>query len=254
MSALSTTLIVGASSEIGAATARRAAALGQACLLTYHRRRAEAESLASSLAAGGIPCRAIACDLRQPNALAGVFAAADESMPPLGSVVFAAAHGGTRTSLLDLESERVEESFRVNALTAFDLLRLAIPRLAASRQGPRGGGIVLVGSNAGISGGRQLAAYATSKSALHLLAQIAAKEAGPLGVRVNAVAPGAIDTLAMRKANQFGPSDPVPKSLTDAIPLGRIGTPDEVAAAILWLLSPDASYVSGVVLPVGGAR
>lgn len=119
--------------------------------------------------------------------------------------------------------------------------------------GPQGGGsIVNCSSIGGLIGGPGRAAYHASKHAVIGLTKSAAREYGPRGVRVNAICPGTIDTPMVTDMIVTGALDPT--AAVDAIPLGRLGTPNEIAAAVLWLSSPGASFITGSVLLVDGGQ
>ncbi len=184
------------------------------------------------------------CDLREPRAVAAAFAGLDAAFGRLDVVVHAA--GITRDGVLwKLSDEDWSEVLRVNLDSAFLVLREAVPRLR--RAG--GGSIVLVSSINGERGKFGQANYAASKAGLNALARTAARELGGFGIRVNAVAPGLIRT-GMTGAL---PDEVRERAAAEAV-LGRTGEPDDVARAILFLVSDLARHVTGQVLRVDGGQ
>lgn len=242
-------VVTGGSQGIGAATCRLAARRGWTVCFSYSQDVAAAERVAAEIEAGGgraLPQRADAADE------AGVVALFDaaSALGPVTALVNNAGATGPVCAIDDLATTALDRVMAVNVRGAFLALREAVRRMATDRGG-LGGGIVNVSSRASQLGGSgEWVHYAASKGAVDTLTIGAARELAPRGIRVNAVLPGLIDTALHGKA---GLPDRVSR-LAPGVPMQRPGTADEVAAVILWLLSDEAAYVTGALLPVSGGR
>jgi NAD(P)-dependent dehydrogenase (short-subunit alcohol dehydrogenase family) len=239
-------VVTGASRGIGAATATLAAARGYAVAVNYRSDEPGAARTVSRIVEAGGTAAAIRADVSRAGEVASLFDEAERSLGPVDALVNNAGVAGRHARLDLLAPDELRAVFDVNLLGAMLCAREAIRRMT-----PRGGAVVNVSSTAAIAGGASgLVAYAASKAAIEAMTVGLAREAGPHGVRVNAVRPGMIDTAM----NAFD-ADPVRRqAMADTVPLRRIGTPDEVAAAIVWLLSKEASYVNGAIVAVSGGR
>lgn len=236
-----TLIVTGAGRGIGAATARLAAADGWDVVLAFLRNRSAAEAVAADCREFGVRTDVVCADVATEMDVLDLFEQAQKLGPIRGLV----NNAGVITPLgtvADFESEDLENVFSVNVFGAFYCAREAVRLM----QEGDGGSIVNVSSRAAILGGAgRYVGYAASKAAVDTMTVGLAAEVAQHGIRVNAVRPGVIDT-------EIHPGDP--NWAISAIPLGRLGTPDEVAEAIVWLLSPAASYVTGTVLDVAGGR
>jgi NAD(P)-dependent dehydrogenase (short-subunit alcohol dehydrogenase family) len=240
-------LVTGGGTGIGAATARRLAADGYAVAVTG-RRREPLEALAEEI--GGL---ALPGDAAEPAAAAAALEATVERFGGLDTLVLNAGGGGAPGSILDVDPAGFAEVHRVNVIGALVTAQAAMGALLDRR-----GAIVAVSSVAGLRAATESAAYCSSKAALVMLAQCIALDHGPAGIRANVVCPGwtrtamgdrAMDGLAGELAR--GREEAYAEA-TRHVPLRRACDPHEVAAAIAWLLSSEASYVNGAVLTVDG--
>ena len=239
-------VITGASRGIGAATARRAAAAGWDVCLSYLSDAAAAERVAQDCRTLGRTALAVRADMASEADIESLFEAAD-SVGPLGALVNNAGIVAPTSRVQDMTADRIRQMFRVNSVAPFLCARAAIPRLIAAS----GGSIVNVSSRAAaIGSGGQYVDYAASKGAVDTFTLGLAKELAADGIRVNAVRPGIIDTEIHAAGGDPGRA----QRLAPTIPLGRPGTAEEIAHAIVWLLSAEASYVTGTILDVSGGR
>ena len=179
-----------------------------------------------------------------------LFQQAEEQLGPLAALVNNAAITGGFARVESVDAAMLERLFAVNVTGAILCAREAVKRLSKAHGGP-GGAIVNVSSRAAKLGSAgEWVHYATSKGAIDSLTVGLAREVAKEGIRVNAVAPGLVETDIHQEAG-----DPRrPARLAQTIPLGRAGTPEEIAAGVIWLLSPAASYVTGAILEMGGGR
>ena len=243
-------LITGAGKGIGAATARLAAERGHDLLLTWGSDQAAAEGAARACRDAGAAVELIQADAADPEATARAFAACDARFGRLDAFVANAGTTGPASSFLDSTDATWRRVLEINVLGLATACREAARRMATSRGGA-GGGIVCIGSRAPAFGSPfEFVHYAASKGAVDPLVRGLAKELAGEGIRVNAVAPGMIDTGIHAAA---GIPERVDR-IVPTVPLKRLGTPEEVAEAVLWLLSDAASYVTGAVLDVSGGR
>ena len=243
-------VVTGGSTGIGAAVARMAASRGYAVGLSYHASRAPAERVVADIRAAGGQAIAVQADAGDEAQTAGFFAAVDRALGPVTALVNNAGITGPAAKLEDITAAALDEVLAINVRGCFIALRLAILRMATDLGGA-GGSVVNVSSRASaIGGANEWVHYAASKGAVDSFTVGAAKELAPRGIRVNAVSPGLIDTGIHAKAGMPERTE----RLRSMIPMGRAGSADEVARVILWLLSDEASYVTGALVPVGGGR
>ncbi|MEU5551051.1 MULTISPECIES: SDR family oxidoreductase [unclassified Micromonospora] len=236
------TVITGGGRGIGAATARRLARAGHHLALGYRRDHAAADAVVTELHATGVRAVAVPADTREPDQVAALFDAA-EALGPLTGLVNNAGVTSPIGPFTELRLDDLREVVDVNLVGYVLCAQQAARRMAA------GGAIVNISSVAATLGGPgEYVHYAAVKAGTDALTVGLAKELAPRGIRVNAVAPGIIRTDIHALSGQ----PDRPERAAGRIPLGRPGEPDEVAAAIAWLLGPDASYTSGAVLRVGG--
>jgi NAD(P)-dependent dehydrogenase (short-subunit alcohol dehydrogenase family) len=247
---MDTVLITGGSRGIGRATALLAAERGWPVAINYRKDGHAAADTAAEVRRRGGRATTIQGDVSLEADVVAMFNRARSDLGPLGGVVINAGIVAPCMRLADMSAERMERMFRVNVLGAYLCAREAARALSRSLGG-KGGSIVIISSAAARLGSPgEYVDYAGSKAAVDTLAIGLAKELGPDGVRVNSVRPGLIETEIHASS---GDPDRARK-LGGAAPLGRAGTPEEVAEAIVWLLSDSASYVTGSVLDVSGGR
>lgn len=243
-------LITGAGRGIGAATARLAARRGYAVCVNYRRSRDEAMAVVSAIEAEGGQAFAVEADVSVEADVILMFEACDRRFGPLSALVNNAGILETQTRLECIDTARLQRVFETNVFGAFSCARQAVRRMS-TRFGGGGGAIVNVSSAAARLGApNEYVDYAASKAAIDALTVGLAKEVADEGIRVNAVRPGVVYTDIHASGGEPGRVDRVKAS----VPMRRGGTADEVARAILWLLSDEASYTTGSFIDVAGGR
>ena len=241
------TVVTGASRGIGAATAVRLAAAGHDVVVNHRRSPADADRVAAEVRAAGGRCLVVAADVTDEDDVDRLFAEAGQLGPVTGLVNNAGAtlHLG---DLADTPVDVIRSVLDVNLLGTVLCARAAARALSTRRGGP-GGAIVNVSSSAATLGApHEYVHYAAAKAGVDALTVGLAKELAGDGIRVNAVAPGLVRTGIHADAGDPGRLDRV----VARIPAGRPGEPGEPAAAVVWLLGPEAGYVTGTVLRVAG--
>jgi NAD(P)-dependent dehydrogenase (short-subunit alcohol dehydrogenase family) len=241
-------IVTGASRGIGAATARLAAIRGYAVVVNYLRSEVAAHAIVAEIEAQGGRAAALQANIGIPDQIARLFEQATERFGPPTALVNNAAAAATRRSLLEIEPDDLRRALDVDLAGPILCMAEAARRMSTLRGGA-GGAIVNVSSQAARTGGDRLTSYVAAKAGLEAVTLGLARELGPHGIRVNAVSPGVILTERHRDEDE-----PWLARKRATIPLGRLGTPEEVADAILWLLSPASAYVTGTVVAVNGGR
>lgn len=243
-------LITGASRGIGAATARLAARRGWAVAVNYYRQRDAAQAVVDAIRAEGGRAVALAGDVANEADVLRLFADTEAALGPLSALVNNAGVLAPQMPLADMDVARWQRMLATNVLGPLLCCREAVRRLS-TRLGGQGGAIVNVSSAAARLGSPgEYVDYAASKGALDTLTLGLAKEVAAEGIRVNGVRPGFIYTDMHADGGEPGRVDRVKAG----IPMQRGGQPEEVAAAILWLLSDEASFTTGHLLDVAGGR
>jgi NAD(P)-dependent dehydrogenase (short-subunit alcohol dehydrogenase family) len=238
--------ITGGSRGIGAAVALAAARRGDAVAVGYQSNRVRAEAVVEEIVRRSGTAIAVAVDVARQPAVEEMFAAVDRALGPPTALVATAGIIGPTGRVEDYAEDALARLFAVNVTGTLLCCRAAIRRMS-TKHGGRGGAIVTVSSTAArLGGGGGTVAYAASKGAIDTLTFGLAQELATEGIRVNAVRPGVIDTEIHPPGRLAG--------MLPLLPMKRAGRAEEVAQAILWLLSDEAAYVSGAILDVSGAR
>jgi NAD(P)-dependent dehydrogenase (short-subunit alcohol dehydrogenase family) len=243
-------MITGASRGIGAATARLAARRGYAVCVNYLRNRAAAETVTDEITRAGGRAIAVAADVASEPDVVRLFQAADKALGPLDALVNNTGILEHHTRLENMDAARLNRIFTTNITGSFLCSREAVRRMS-TRHGGKGGAIVNVSSAASrIGSPGEYVDYAASKGAIDTLTLGLSKEVAAEGIRVNAVRPGVIYTEIHAAGGEPNRVDRV----KDSVPMKRGGRPEEVAEAILWLLSDESSYCTGTIVDVTGGR
>ena len=243
-------LITGASRGIGAATARLAAERGYDVCVNYRANDSAARAVVSEIESGGGRAISVQADVSVEADVVRLYATVDRELGPLSALVNNAGILERQTRVEQMDAARLARVFATNVTGAFICAREAVRRMSTARGGA-GGAIVNVSSRAAQLGAPgEYVDYAASKAALDALTIGLAKEVAAEGIRVNAVRAGIIYSDIHASGGEPGRVD----RLGPTLPMRRGGHPTEVARAILWLLSEDASYSTGTFIDVAGGR
>jgi len=243
-------IITGASRGIGAATAILAAARGYAVCVNYLRNEAAARGVVEAIQGAGGKAIAVAADVSKEADVVRMFEAVDWELGTVTALVNNVGILEPQGRVENIDGARLQRVFATNVIGSFLCAREAVRRMSTNHGGP-GGAIVNVSSAAArIGSPNEYVDYAASKGAVETMTLGLAKEVAEEGIRVNAVRPGHIYTEIHAAGGEPGRVDRVKA----AVPMKRGGQPGEVAQAILWLLSDEASYVTGTILDVTGGR
>ena len=239
-------LITGASRGIGAATARLAAADRFNVAVNYRHDHTAAAGVVAEVEAAGRRAVAVKADMADEAQVTRLFATIDEKLGRLTHLVYNAGITGPLSRIEALGADAARGVLNVNVLGAFLCARSAIPRMSRSHGGTGGAMVFISSAMASLGGAGEYVMYAASKGALESMSVGLARELADEGIRVNVVAPGPIAT-GIHPPGRL-------ERITQAVPLRRAGTMDEVARAILFLLSEASSFTTGAVLRVAGGR
>jgi NAD(P)-dependent dehydrogenase (short-subunit alcohol dehydrogenase family) len=243
-------LITGGSRGIGAATARLAARRGYAVAITYRAEAEKAEAVVADIENAGGTAMAVQADVAQQAEVERMFGEVDRRLGRLSALVNAAGiNGGPQTKVADFEQAVLERLLAVNVIGTMLCCREAVRRMSTAHGGA-GGTIVNLSSMAATIGGRPgRSAYAASKAAIDSFTIGLAKEVARDGIRANAIRPGVTLT---DMTNAVRRDADLRARVAATIAMNRCATPDEIAHPILWLLSDEASFVSGAILDASG--
>ena len=243
-----TLLITGGASGIGAETARRAAKRGHKVAINYRSREAEAHKVVADIAAKGGQAVALPADIAREADIVRLFEETERALGPITHLVNSAGIG-QRTRVDEYDAALLEKLFAINAIGVMLCCREAAKRMS-TRHGGKGGAIVNVSSMASTIGGRLgSSAYAATKGAVDAFTKGFAREAAAEGIRVNAIRPG----MVLTEMTEGSLADPAFRARIEAsIPMHRVGESHEIAETILWLLSDEASFITGAMIDAAG--
>lgn len=243
-------IVTGGSRGIGAATAKLGAARGYQVAVNYNRNPASAEAVVKEIEQSGGRAIAVQADVSREADVVRLFETVDRELGRVSALFNNAGVIHRMKPITDFAEAELAEMWRVNITSQFLCAREAAKRMS-TKLGGEGGAIVNMSSAAARLGGANGSlAYAASKGAIDTFTTGLALELAPQGIRVTGVRPGLIDTTIH---NDMGDPDRLAK-LRPTVPLGRTGRVEEVAEAVLWLLSPQASYVTNTIIDIGGGR
>ena len=239
-------IVTGGGRGIGAAVALVAARRGYAVAVNYKGNRARAEAVVSDIAKAGGKAIAVAGDVARESDVERLFVETDKALGRVTALVNNAGALGPLGRIDAVPATPLSELFALNVIGAMLCTREAIRRMSTKHGGSGGAIVNITSALARLGGAGETVPYASTKAALEGFTFGVAQEVATEGVRVNAVSPGIIDT-------ELHPAGRLTR-LLPGVPMKRAGTPEEVANAVLWLLSPEASYTSGAILGISGAR
>lgn len=244
-----TLLITGGASGIGAETARRAVSRGYKVAINYRSRAQQAEVVVTDIAAEGGQAVAIAGDMASEADIIRMFAETERALGPITHLVNSAGIGGGRSRVADYDAAVITRLFAVNVTGLMLCCREAAKRMSTA-QGGKGGAIVNVSSMAATLGGRPgSSAYAASKGAVDAFTKAFGREVATEGIRVNSIRPG----MVLTEMTEGRLKDAAFRAGIEAtIPMRRVGEAHEIAEAILFLLSDEASFITGAMLDAAG--
>src|SRR5581483_3022802 len=243
-------LITGAGRGIGAATAKLAARRGWAVCVNYLKNRDAAEAVVRGIGKAGGRAVAIAADVASEADVVRLFQECDKALGPVSALVNNTGILERQIRVEDIDAARLGRILTTNVVGSFICAREAVRRMSTKRGG-KGGAIVNVSSAASrIGSPGEYVDYAASKGAIDSFTLGLSEEVAAEGIRVNAVRPGVIYTEIHASGGEPGRVDRVKGS----VPMQRGGQPEEVAEAILWLMSPESSYCTGIFIDVTGGR
>ncbi|RWE35941.1 MAG: SDR family oxidoreductase [Mesorhizobium sp.] len=243
-------LVTGGSRGIGAAICRLGAKAGYRVAVNYASNKAAADALVAEIKAGGGDAVAVRGDVGKETDIVAMFGAVDRAFGRLDAFVNSAGIVDVKARVDEMDVSRLERMMRINVVGSFLCAREAVKRMS-TRHGGSGGAIVNISSAAATLGSPgEYVDYAASKGAIDTFTIGLAREVALEGIRVNAVRPGIIDTEIHASGGQ---PDRIER-FRDLLPMKRAGTVDEVAGAVLYLLSDAASYTTGAILNVSGGR
>ena len=240
-------VVTGASRSIGASIARHAGKAGYSVAVHYREKSDKADQVAAAIEADGAEAKTFQADVSNEDDVVRLFNEVDEA---LGPVTHLANNAGIMIvdRVEDMKADELNRLWSVNITGSFLCAREVIKRMS-TKHGGEGGAIVNLSSIAGKKGGRgERVHYAASKGAINTMTLGLATEVAGEGIRVNAVLPGLVDTDmhepwgGKKRIDTIGPT----------IPLGRAGVPDDIGAAVVWLMSDEASFITGELLEIGG--
>jgi len=245
-----TLLVTGGSRGIGAAVCRLAAGAGYRVAINYASNQEAAETLVAEIKAGGGEAFAVKGDVGDEANVLSMFETVDKRFGSLDAFVINAGVVDAKARVDELSAARLERMMRINVIGSILCAREAVRRMSTLRGG-KGGSIVNLSSAAALLGSPgEYVDYAASKGAIDTFTLGLAREVANEGVRVNAVRPGIIDTEIHASGGQPGRV----AAIRDSVPMKREGKAEEVAHAVLWLLSDEASYTTGSIVNVSGGR
>ena len=245
-------LVTGASRGIGRDTALLAAERGYTVAVNYTRHEKGAHEVVETIEAAGGKAAAFQADVSKVEEVERLFSQIDKKLGRIDALVNNAGVGNTQGPFEDTRPEDLVHTFEVNVFGLFYCSQAAVRRMS-TRHGGKGGAIVNLSSAAARTGGvGAFIDYAGSKAAVDVITTGLAREVGGVGIRVNAVRPGVTETDMIAHARATDPAwlDAVVKTM----PMGRIGQVREISHAVVWLLSDEASYVTGTIIDASGGR
>ena len=243
-------IVTGGSRGIGAATALIAGRSGYAVCVNYLKNKTAAKQIVAEIKADGGRAILVGADISQEEEVMELFRTVDERLGKISALVNNAGILEKKMRIEDMDAARLNRVFLTNITGSFLCAREAVKRMS-TKNGGNGGAIVNVSSAAARLGSAgEYVDYAASKGAIDTFTRGLAQEVAEEGIRVNAVRPGVIDTDIHASGGEPGRVERIKNS----VPLKRVGSPEEVARAIMWLLSSESSYTTGALLEVSGGR
>lgn len=238
-------LVTGASRGIGAATALLLAQNGYSVAINFLKNQKQAEEVAKKVRGFGVAAITVQADLGKESEIVEMFKRIDAELGPVTALVNNGGISGGKKSIEEIDFKYLEEVYSANVFGTFICCREAIARMKKVENGS----IVNVSSLAAKTAGFKMSAYSSSKAAINNFTIGLSREAAEFNIRVNAVSPGVIDT-----DTHAGITEERSIHLNNSIPLKRMGTTQEVAESIFWLLSEKSSYVTGSILEITGGK